>query len=61
MADKKEKNHKISEMFAQDEFRPIEDMLAEYRREMEKMKKTLQNSGSEKKKPKKSVSKKSSK
>ena len=59
MADKNNKSLRISDIFAKDELGPIEGMLAEYRREMEKMKETLQKAGSEKKKTKKAASKKS--
>jgi len=61
MADNNKKNLRISDMFARDEFRPLEDMLSEYRREMEKMKETLQKAGPEKKKPKKQPPEKSPK
>jgi len=60
MTDNNKKNLRISDMFAKDEFRPLEDMLDEFRREMEKMKESLQKAGPDTKKAKKPSTKRSS-
>ena len=58
MAEKNKKNLKISEMLVNDELRPIECMLAEYRLEMENMKKALRGTTPAKNKTVKKQSKK---
>jgi hypothetical protein len=58
MSDTSKKGLKISEMIARDELRPLEGMLSEYQREMEKMRIALEKAGAATKKPSKKPAKK---
>ena len=57
MSDKNKKGPRISDMIEQDELRPLEGKLAEFRREMERIKKALEKAGPEKKPLKKTAGK----
>ena len=58
MDKQRKKTLRISELLAQDEIRPLEGMLAEYRRQMEEMKKALNRTVTQKNKPGKNTPKK---